>query len=267
MHAKRWLTAVIAVPCLIYVIGVGPRWLFHILLLVVALRGLIEFYRFTSPELPRPVRWVIYTVSFGVFLLTSGGNQSVIPVAAFLWAVMPMVCSMLTYQPGAGHSTDSLGKAALAPFYVCLPLILLMMMDRFPGGRLWVFFLLSVVFASDTGAFYIGRILGKHKLHPSVSPGKTWEGAIGGLVLSTLIACVWIRYSTLHPSGWQIVVLALLLSSASQVGDLVESMLKRNHQVKDSGRILPGHGGVLDRIDGLLFSIPVQYVFLSWSVP
>lgn len=267
MHFKRCLTAAIAVPVLIYIIGVAPRWLFHILLLLAAVQGLIEFYRFTSPELPRIVRWSAFILTFGLFFFISRGDLFVIPVMAFLWAVIPMVYFMVIYRSPENHPTELIGKAVLAPLYVVLPLSLLMTIDRFPRGNMWVFFLLSVVFASDTGAFYLGRVFGKHRLHPRVSPGKTWEGAAGGLLASLLVALLWGRLSTLYSLGPYILALTILLSAASQIGDLAESMLKRSHSVKDSGGILPGHGGILDRIDGLLFSIPVQYLFLTWSVP
>ena len=122
------------------------------------------------------------------------------------------------------------------------------------------------MFASDTGAFYFGRLFGRHKLHPTVSPGKTIEGAAGGLLASLLVALLWAQFSSLYPMGLRMLILTILLSAVSQIGDLTESMMKRSHSVKDSGAILPGHGGILDRIDGLLFSIPVQYLFLSLSV-
>lgn len=267
MHLKRLLTAIIAVPVLIYIIGVGPRWLFHVLLFFVAAQGLTEFYRFASHELPRFVRWSVLILTLGLFSFISWGNLYAIPIMAFLWAVIPMAYFMFTYRTCNSHPTEVIGKAVLGPLYVVLPLSMLMIIDGFPRGHLWVFFILSVVFAGDTGAFYIGRILGKHKLHPKVSPGKTWEGAAGGLVASLLVAFLWGQFSTLYPLDLYIVGLTVLLSAASQIGDLTESMLKRNHNVKDSGGILPGHGGILDRIDGVLFSVPVLYLFLAWSGP
>ena len=140
------------------------------------------------------------------------------------------------------------------------------MIDLQPNGRLWIFFLLVVSFVNDTGAFYFGRLFGKHKLYEAISPGKTWEGAVGGLVCTVIAALWFLQILRLHPINIGMVALIVFLSFASQLGDLAESMLKRNHGVKDSGGILPGHGGLLDRIDGLLFSIPVLYLFLNWSM-
>jgi phosphatidate cytidylyltransferase len=127
-------------------------------------------------------------------------------------------------------------------------------------------FLLVVIFASDTGAFYFGRFFGRHKLHERISPGKTWEGAIGGLLSSIFVSFAFFKAIPFNRVDLKIVLLAASLCVAGQVGDLAESMLKRNHGVKDSGRILPGHGGILDRIDGLLFSTPLLYIYLSFSV-
>ena len=161
---------------------------------------------------------------------------------------------------------DLTAKAVFAPVYICLPLCLLVIIDRFPQGKLWIFFLLSVIFLSDTGAFYFGRTFGKHKLYASVSPGKTWEGAFGGLFCSLLAAFLFPHFLQSFSFTWTLIGLAGGLSIAGQIGDLAESMLKRRYEVKDSGSLLPGHGGLLDRIDGLLFAIPIMYVYLAWSI-
>jgi len=154
----------------------------------------------------------------------------------------------------------------MGPIYITLPLALLLWIDRSPAGNMWIFFVLAVVFASDTGAFYFGRFFGTHKMYKAVSPGKTWEGAIGGLFSSIVASFVFSRLVQLHHGNLSIAILAICLSLAEQIGDLAESMLKRSHGVKDSGRILPGHGGILDRIDGLLFAIPIMHGYLWFSM-
>lgn len=267
MHLKRWLTGIIAAPVLIYVIGWGPRPLFHLLLLLAALQGLTEFFRFSSREMPRFIFWTVIGLTVLLFLAVSMGEFFLVPAVVFLWVLVPSAFMMFTHTSGSIRSTEILGQAVFAPVYIALPLALLMVMDRFPGGRFWIFFLLLVVFAGDTGAFYVGRAFGRHKLHPLVSPGKTWEGAIGGWLSSMAVSLVWCQVFALHPFNYPMVVLTTGLSVCGQVGDLVESMLKRNYGVKDSGGILPGHGGILDRIDALLFSIPLLYAYLSWAVP
>lgn len=137
-----------------------------------------------------------------------------------------------------------------------------------PGGVLLILPLV-LTWASDIGAYFVGRALGKRKLIPSVSPGKTVAGAVGGLVASMLVAWLYAR-SVLVPvanlgfSPWGALGFGALISIAAQVGDLFESLLKREARVKDSSHIIPGHGGILDRFDSLIFVLPVAYVLLGW---
>ncbi|HEY8376753.1 MAG TPA: phosphatidate cytidylyltransferase [Nannocystis sp.] len=134
-------------------------------------------------------------------------------------------------------------------------------------GPGWLFLTLAIAFMSDTGAYAFGRLWGKHKLYPAVSPGKTWEGALGGIVGAN-IATVGFGALFLVPelSIPQALALGVVGSIAGQIGDLFESMLKRSHGVKDSGTLLPGHGGLLDRVDALLFVGPVVYYFAAYFV-
>jgi len=128
-------------------------------------------------------------------------------------------------------------------------------------------FPILLTWATDVGAYAFGRLLGSHKLMPSVSPGKTIEGAFGGLVLAILIALLYVSY-VLHPMAQlslrplAIVVFAVCISAVAQVGDLAESLIKREAGIKDSSTLIPGHGGVLDRFDSLLFVLPVAVLLL-----
>jgi phosphatidate cytidylyltransferase len=266
MHLKRWLTGIVAVPILIYVIGFGPRWLFCFLLLLASLVGLFEFYALAAANMPRFVRAAGYILTILLFALFYTRQVLIAPVIIVLWAFVPMVFFMLTHPTPNQQWTAEMGKSVLGPVYIVLPLSLLWMMDLQPNGKLWIIFLVVVIFVNDTGAFYFGRLFGKHKLYEAISPGKTWEGALGGLLCGVIAALWFLQILRLHSINISMVALAVFLSIASQTGDLAESMLKRNQGVKDSGRILPGHGGLLDRIDGLLFSVPVLYLFLNWSM-
>ena len=266
MHLKRWLTAIVAIPILIYILGFGPRWLFCVLLLMASLVGLFEFYALTAANLPRFVRTAGYVFTILLFAVSYTRQVLIVPAIIALWAFVPIAFFMLTHPSPNQQWTADMSKSVLGAVYIVLPLSLLWMIDLQPNGKLWVFFLLVVSFANDTGAFYFGRLFGKHKLYEAISPGKTWEGAVGGLLCSVIAALWFLQILRLHPMSISIVALIVLLSIAAQIGDLAESMLKRNHGVKDSGRILPGHGGLLDRIDGLLFCIPVLYLFLNWSM-
>ena len=251
-------------PVAAYVIGPGPRWAFCTLLCFVSLAGLAEFYGITAPRLPRTVRWCNYLLSLILFLVIFKGEAYFIPAVIVLWALIPMTFFMLTHRSSDQQETIDIAKAVFGPVYVCLPLAMLLTIDRYPNGNLWIFFLLSVIFAGDTGAFYIGRRFGKHKLYEAISPKKTWEGAIGGLLSSLVAALIFLHILPVHRLNPNILILVVALSVTAQIGDLAESMLKRNHGTKDSGRILPGHGGILDRIDGLIFSIPILYMYVSF---
>ena len=262
MHLKRWLTALIAIPILIYIIGFGPRWLFHALLCGAAIASFMEYCGITGAGRSK---FILYGNSFLIFLLFAViymRQVLFVPIIIVLWVFVPMGCRMM-YKPTPGKElTAEIGRAVFGPVYVALPLAMLALIDFRPNGNMWVFFLLTVIFASDTGAFYFGRQFGKHKLHKAVSPGKSWEGAVGGLISSAVAAFLFLLVSRFHTLNTGIILLAMVLSTMGQIGDLSESLLKRNHGIKDSGSILPGHGGILDRIDGLLFAIPVLFGYL-----
>ncbi len=266
MHLKRWLTGIIVVPILIYIIGFGPRWLFYLLVLAASLAGLMEYYAVATSGLPKSVRTASYCMTVLIFVVLYMRQALLAPVVIVLWAFIPMTLFMLSHHSPNPQWTGDIGKSVLGPIYVVLPLAMLVMIDLRPNGTLWIFFLLVVIFAGDTGAFYFGRLFGKHKLYEKISPGKTWEGAVGGLVCSVIAALWFLHILRLHKVDLSMVLLVLALSMAGQIGDLAESMLKRNHGVKDSGKILPGHGGMLDRVDGLLFSIPLLHLFLTFSI-
>jgi phosphatidate cytidylyltransferase len=155
----------------------------------------------------------------------------------------------------------SLGATVFAQLYVPFLLSHLLLLVQLPSGRRWIFFVLFVIFAGDTGAYYVGHRWGRRKLWPSVSPGKTVAGAVGGLFASLVIALIAGKL-LLSSSGIGLgflLILAFALALVGQMGDLIESMLKRVSQVKDAGGLLPGHGGLLDRLDSLIFAFPLTF--------
>jgi phosphatidate cytidylyltransferase len=263
-HLKRWLTAGIAIPILIYLIGFGPRWLFYLLLIAVSCICVHEFFLLACPKMLRIPKALAFALCFFFPALFS---QEFIPFAFAIlsFTVMIVLSFYLFSEPGRRKDVIEGASAVVLGFlYAGLPLALLVLVDRTPGGNLWIFFLLAIIFLGDTAALYCGRLLGKHKLYGAVSPGKTWEGAVGGFVTSVLAGVFFSQIFDLHPSVSTIAAVSGGLAIAGQVGDLAESMIKRNRGVKDSGTILPGHGGFLDRVDALLFAIPVLYGFVMW---
>jgi phosphatidate cytidylyltransferase len=182
--------------------------------------------------------------------------------------------------PAAAASTLAFG-------YVAIPMALLIAIRQQPGGAIWTIFTLLAVWAGDIFAYFVGKSLGKHLMSPQISPKKTWEGAIASIVASMVIGTLWIEHapgisSTLlrvglierrdgmfgleQPQLWPVLLLAAAVNIAAQLGDLVESLIKRGAGVKDSGAILPGHGGMLDRIDAMLFAVPVVWAYGAWRL-
>ena len=263
MHLKRWLTALVGIPIVILLIGPAPRWLFAAFLCLVAVIGLIEFNRIAAAESPRSIKFTGYALSVFFFAVAFSGQLHLLVAVIAFWAFIPLALAMFAIRTPNPEAASDVGKALLGPVYVTLPLAMLTIIDRYPHGNGWVFFLLTVVFAGDTGAFYCGKLLGKRKLYAAVSPNKTWEGAVGGLLFSVLGAMWFLHLWPLSPIDGGVILLAAAMSVFAQVGDLAESMLKRNRGVKDSSGILPGHGGLLDRIDGILFAIPVLYIYMT----
>ena len=264
MHFKRWITAIIAIPALIFIIGPGPLWLFQLMILITSIVGLFEFFSIATSHLPVLIRVFCVVINMIILYLISFGPFFLLPAILSISLIIFFGLFLFVHRDRIPVALDEVGKMVTGFLYITIPLSFFLFIRMHPKGEFWIFYLLIVIFFSDTGAFYCGRSFGKHKLYPSVSPGKTWEGAIGGLLSSILVAYLFTHFFPFTRFGIELLALTLCLSILGQIGDLAESMIKRNRGVKDSGKILPGHGGVLDRIDGLLFSIPALYVFLSW---
>jgi phosphatidate cytidylyltransferase len=237
--------------------------LFHALLCAAALLALHEFYRMIRPRVVPAARIIAMLLTAFLFFSLSSRWIILTPGIFALYAFLPLLQSLFYDRPPDETHTATVGCAILGPVYVCIPMALLVLIDIQARGYMWIFFLLVVVFATDTGAFYFGRTWGKHKLYESVSPKKTWEGAVGGFLTGTAAGVLFAAYTGIHPVTITLVIVTVLVGTAGQLGDLVESMLKRNHGVKDSGNLLPGHGGLLDRVDSLLGAAPVLYIYLT----
>lgn len=267
---KRLWTAIVLVPILLVALFVDPTpW--SILVFATLAGGIAhdEFLRMTLPasaEDPKlDLRAPLALVGAGVLALPMvlGAGAALPLLAASAIALALLLLARPARLADAGrHGAACLASVLYVPLLACLwPLI---KHDMGPG---WLFVTLALAFMSDTGAYAFGRLWGKHKLYPAVSPGKTWEGSVGGLVGGCL-ATVGFGHFLLTPelSVRDGLILGVVGSLAGQVGDLFESMLKRGCGVKDSGSLLPGHGGMLDRVDALLFVGPVVYFFASGLV-
>lgn len=157
-------------------------------------------------------------------------------------------------------SFDDAAVVVLSVFYIGLGFHFFIMARNMIDGLATLFFALLIVWITDSGAYLVGRKVGKNKLAPRISPNKTWEGSIGGTLVSVIVSAIYLKFFPQSYDWTVMLVIALVASIAGQFGDLIESALKRYYNVKDSGKILPGHGGILDRFDSLLMVLPVLYL-------
>jgi len=263
VHLKRWITGLSALPVLIFLIYTGG-FFFLLLIAVACICAQWEYNRIISnadSEFMSSI--VVWWGYFAGLLLLAAAHLSGIGFVALLLAlnlVIVGVMSVFLYKtnPRIGLVIQ---KQVLGIIYIPLSLALLAVIRSQPDGMGFIFLLLAIIFAGDTSAFYVGTYLGRHKLSPAISPGKTFEGALGGLSGNLLAGSIGIAF--FMPSiPWAGGILFFLAAGiAGQVGDLFESEMKRSSDIKDSGGLLPGHGGFLDRIDALLFAAPVAYLF------
>lgn len=278
MLKKRILTSVCGIPVLITAIwfDVPLPW-FTLLIAVLGILSSREFYRLVNNSGIRPftiygiIAALLFIVSRDALLLEAiqpyFGTPWIILVLAVL-LILPFLFSQV-FKREKGENAFSSGLwTVLGIVYIGWMLGHLVAMRGFEDGRIWVFFAIFATFAYDTAAFFTGRSLGRHKMAPKISPGKTWEGAAGGITGAVMFSLFFTLSTpfTLPINWWQAIILGLLVSIFGQAGDLLESRFKRYVGVKDSGKSLPGHGGFLDRIDSIVFTSLVVYYYVVWVV-
>lgn len=305
---KRVLTAVILVPIVVLALFRAPLWLFTLLVLGVALLAAREYFDIAEATGFRPMRAltyfffvILFAVSILSAFLTIDLPQSSGRVEAMVYQLIATVAVFLLLPPLllllAGLQRQALPQALpdAAVSYMALPyvgftLILLPLLNATWNGPLYLLYLMLLVWCGDIAAYYVGRAIGKHKLAPRISPGKTWEGAIASVAGAVVVGLLLFHFVNPIAAGlrsahllqvrayhlgepapepqpfqpaplWFVAAFAVAVNVAAQLGDLVESALKRGAGMKDSSNLLPGHGGVLDRIDALLFALPVGLIF------
>ena len=284
---QRSLTALVAVPILVGAIWLGAPWL-TVLVVAAGLAAIWELYRMTPPGVgPLPIAlgaaWVLAMLSGAQaasgrdnFLIISGGVLATGSFAAMLWFI-----AFYRGDESAGKNNFPISFAylILGPIYVGFLLAHALMLREITGsgaevegtadlGRSWLLFALLVTFAMDTGAYLVGRTVGRRPMAPSISPNKTWEGSLGGFVSAVAAALVLGLVLDLGIPAWQQAVIGGVVGVVGQWGDLIESKLKRIADMKDAGSIIPGHGGLLDRLDSILLTLPaVYYLVVNVFVP
>jgi phosphatidate cytidylyltransferase len=256
--ASRIAVAAIGVPTVLTILWAGGWWLF-VLVALAAFLALHEFWAMTRPL--RPLAAAGYVgVLFALLGARLGGIDWML--GGFL-ATLALAFLLKRLAETSATTTVSVGSTVLASAWIGLGLGHVLLIRGIPEHAvLACYTVLLAVWANDTAAMLAGRSLGRHKMAPAVSPGKTWEGFVAGSAASIAVA-FFATYDQHFLEIWQAVVLGVVIAVAGPVGDLFESALKRDMQVKDTGRVLGGHGGMLDRIDALLFAAIAAYYVLD----
>lgn len=245
-------------PLLVLLLGFASPAIFIVFLTLVVFLALLEFNRMGLKDQQPGIQW--FSALAGAGMIPLFYMDQAAWLSAFLSILFLLLALIFLLRPGSLTSVHHrFGWICLGIIYIALLLGHLVPLRMLEDGRQWIFMTLVVVMSCDTCAYVVGSRIGKRKLYPLVSPNKSIEGAIGG-VLGAVLGGVIFKLLFFPALGfWPAVAIGLILGVVGQVGDLFESLLKRACEVKDSGHLVPGHGGILDRLDSLLFAFPVVY--------
>lgn len=258
--ARRVYTAALLIPGIYAIIRYLPSWTFTLLVIAGGSIALYELFRIAFGERRNPL---LVALGLATTALLIGRSHLTLPLADLLVmgtlaTVVAMLCSSAPIEFRFKDTTVTL----FGTLYIGLMLSSLVSTRALPSGEWLILFVAFVTWAGDTGAYYAGSLWGRHLLAPTVSPKKTMEGLLGGVVVAVGAALLAHAWFLPQVPLLDAVILGFLLTGAGLVGDLCESAMKRSAGVKDSGGILPGHGGMLDRLDSLLFTAPTFYYYM-----
>jgi phosphatidate cytidylyltransferase len=291
----RILTALVLIPLTLFLVLKAPFYLVSLVCGAVALLAISEFLKLTTSYSVQPLSpstYILVALFFAYVTLVSTDRVPLIESTAMIYgialasALAPFI--FLTDAMRSSKLSAGYPAAAASTFsfvYIAVPMALLVAIREQPAGAIWVIYTLLVVWFGDIFAYFIGKALGRHRMSPAVSPNKTWEGAIASVAASVIIGTIWMQHAPAisdhllrlglitrrdgmfgleQPQLSPIIFLSAIVNLAAQLGDLVESLIKRGAGVKDSGSILPGHGGMLDRVDAMLFAVPIVWAYRAW---
>jgi len=294
---KRIATAVVLIPIVLSLVLKAPLYVLALVAGAIALLAVAEFLKLVTRYGVQPIGQAtyLYVAVFFVFVVVASTNRTplvqsttVVYGIALATALAPFLFLTIAMRRADLSSGYPAAAASVFAFtYVAIPMALLVEIRQQAAGAIWVIYTLLAVWAGDIFAYVVGKALGRHRMSPEISPKKTWEGAVASILASVIIGTLWFQHAPgisaallrvgligrrdgifglEQPSLWPIIVLSAVVNLAAQLGDLVESLIKRGAGVKDSGSILPGHGGMLDRIDAMLFAVPVVWAYRAWQM-
>ncbi len=259
-HLKRWITGIVAVPILFGVIYAAPLPVFAGVIAAFALAGFHEYLNMVLPRIAGATRWTAVFAAALILVATAIGDAAYLLGVAALSIPALFILHLRTIRSET-FDLDIVYRIGFGLLYVPLLMGHFILLRQSPHGVAWIFFVIVLAFSGDIAAYYVGRTWGRRKLHALISPGKSEEGILG-LVAGSILGCLLYRAFCFPQLAWEhAVAIALVGAVIGQLGDLCESAIKRASGVKDSGYLLPGHGGVLDRLDCLLFITPFVYYY------
>jgi phosphatidate cytidylyltransferase len=259
-HIKRWATGVVVVPLLFALIAYGSAGMFNLLIVMVTLAGVAEYNRMLFGRGLSLEKVETFLAAMLILWAAVVGDRIFLLTLLSFSVMAILMLNLLSARRGL-PDIDRVGRVLLGVMYVPLLMSHFILIRQTASGILWIFFILIMAFCGDIAAYYIGRRLGRRKLLPEVSPGKTVEGTIGLIAGSVAGALIFGQFFFPGVSIVHVMILGIVGSVTGQLGDLCESSIKRVAGVKDSGTLLPGHGGILDRLDCLMFITPFVYYY------
>ncbi len=265
IEKKKIWTALIIIPPLLFLIGLGPPLFLILMVLITIFLGTKEFYRLALPHAGRLEQ--IVGIGFGLTLAIVFSYGETWLFSPFLVFTLLTLC--LLFMVTSNQLMKAMANLSITffgIFYVGFLLSHIILIRNQADGREWILFLIVTVWAGDIMALFSGMLFGKHKLYPKISPNKTFEGLLGAIIGSVIMGLLFAFFFLPSLDKRDCLLVTVGIGILGQLGDFTESMLKRSAQVKDSGQLFPGHGGVLDRIDSFLFAAPFLYYLLPWLV-
>ncbi|MGB7297171.1 MAG: phosphatidate cytidylyltransferase [Candidatus Aminicenantales bacterium] len=261
---KRFRTALLLLVPLFVLIQYGSLLLLFIVLQVFILAALLEFYNLARKKRLHPA--VPLGLAVALIISLSFYFKSSFPLGLAFFGALLLTAAfyVFTFQrvEQLPHFIPSIAVTFFGALYVSFPMNYLYLIKLEKGAN-FIYFLAAIIFLGDTGAYFFGKLIGRHKMTPLASPNKTWEGSIGGIALAVLGALAGHQLLLREVGLWEALACGALVHAAAQLSDPLESLFKRAVGVKDSSNFLPGHGGFLDRIDSLLLATPLFYYFVK----